>query len=525
MQVFKSYFKILNKHMGQMIMYLSIFIGIMVVLTATRTNKAEGDYEAIKPKFAVFDYDNSSESKALTEYLKKTCIKKNIKNDKKETMQDELFARNVNCILIIKEGFSLDVVTIPGTQAATTFESAINSFTKTYNTYIASGYSEADALAAVNTSLSQKASVSLLSGKSITSHSGIYYCFSYLGWVLLVMMIAGIAPVLQVFSKKEIKERISCSSYKFANYNRELLLGVILTGLVVCARNVNCVLIIKEGFKLDVVTIPGTQAATTFESAINSFTKTYNTYIASGYSEADALAAVNTSLSQKASVSLLSGKNVTSHSGIYYCFSYLGWVLLVMMIAGIAPVLQVFSKKEIKERISCSSYKFANYNRELLLGVILTGLVVCAVIFVSATIMFKGSTFSFSGFLFTLNMLCYMLVSLAFAFFISKITSNSEILNMFANTVSLGMAFLCGIFVPEEFLSDGIIKAAHFLPAYWYNQAVKNIDFHPVKELGFIFMCMGIQLLFAAAIIVVALRITKAPDGIKKHAVAAAAHK
>lgn len=156
---------------------------------------------------------------------------------------------------------------------------------------------------------------------------------------------------------------------------------------------------------------------------------------------------------------------------------------------------------------------------------ILTGLAVCAVIFVSATIMFKGSTFSFSGFLFTLNMLCYMLVSLAFAFFISKITSNSEILNMFANTVSLGMAFLCGIFVPEEFLNDGIIKAAHFLPAYWYNQAVKNIDFHPVKELGFIFMCMGIQLLFAAAIIVVTLRITKAPYGIKKHAVAAAAHK
>lgn len=75
--------------MGQMIMYLSIFIGIMVVLTATRTNKAEGDYEAAKPKFAVFDYDKSSESKALTEYLKKTCIQK-YQNDKKETMQDEL---------------------------------------------------------------------------------------------------------------------------------------------------------------------------------------------------------------------------------------------------------------------------------------------------------------------------------------------------------------------------------------------------------------------------------------------------
>lgn len=112
MQVFKSYFKILNRHMGQMIMYLSIFIGVMVVLTATRTNKAEDDYEATKPKFAVFDYDKSSESKALTAYLKKTCTQKNIKNDKKETMQDELFARNVNCVLIIKEGFKLSLIHI-----------------------------------------------------------------------------------------------------------------------------------------------------------------------------------------------------------------------------------------------------------------------------------------------------------------------------------------------------------------------------------------------------------------------------
>ena len=43
MQVFKSYFKILNRHMGQMIMYLSIFIGVMVVLTATRTNKTRSE--------------------------------------------------------------------------------------------------------------------------------------------------------------------------------------------------------------------------------------------------------------------------------------------------------------------------------------------------------------------------------------------------------------------------------------------------------------------------------------------------
>ena len=82
-------------------------------------------------------------------------------------------------------------------------------------------------------------------------------------------------------------------------------------------------------------------------------------------------------------------------------------------------------------------------------------------------------------------------------------------MNMIANTISLGMAFLCGIFVPEEFLGDNIIKISHFLPAYWYTQAVKNIDFHLQKSLPDIFMCMGIQLLFALAIAIIAIRISK----------------
>ena len=121
MQVFKSFFKILNKHKGQTLLYLCIFISIISVLSANNAFNDTSSYETTKPRFAVFDYDNSVESHALTGYLSKTCTKTDIKNDKKETMQDELFARNVDSILIIRQGFSLDVVTIPDTRAATTF--------------------------------------------------------------------------------------------------------------------------------------------------------------------------------------------------------------------------------------------------------------------------------------------------------------------------------------------------------------------------------------------------------------------
>ena len=91
MQVFKSFFKILNKHKGQTLLYLCIFISIISVLSANNAFNDTSSYETTKPRFAVFDYDNSVESHALTGYLSKTCTKTDIKNDKKETMQDELF--------------------------------------------------------------------------------------------------------------------------------------------------------------------------------------------------------------------------------------------------------------------------------------------------------------------------------------------------------------------------------------------------------------------------------------------------
>lgn len=47
---------------------------------------------------------------------------------------------------------------------------------------------------------------------------------------------------------------------------------------------------------------------------------------------------------------------------------------------------------------------------------------------------------------------------------------------MVSNVIALGMSFLSGVFVPIEFLGDGIIKIAHFLPAYWYIMGARLID-------------------------------------------------
>ncbi len=58
--------------------------------------------------------------------------------------------------------------------------------------------------------------------------------------------------------------------------------------------------------------------------------------------------------------------------------------------------------------------------------------------------------------------------ALGIVFLIGQVMKKAETVSMVSNVIALGMSFLSGVFVPIEFLGDGIIKAADFLPAYWY---------------------------------------------------------
>jgi ABC-2 type transport system permease protein len=77
---------------------------------------------------------------------------------------------------------------------------------------------------------------------------------------------------------------------------------------------------------------------------------------------------------------------------------------------------------------------------------------------------------------------------------------------MITNIVSLSMSFLCGVFVPQWLLGDGVLTVARFLPFYWsvyannmtYASSGVSFDMHELM------VCFGIQILYAAALALVA---------------------
>ena len=63
------------------------------------------------------------------------------------------------------------------------------------------------------------------------------------------------------------------------------------------------------------------------------------------------------------------------------------------------------------------------------------------------------------------------------------------------------------MFVPQEMLSGSVLAFARFLPAYWYVRANDMICGLGADafSLSTVMMCIGIQVLFAAAIFAVSL--------------------
>lgn len=285
-------------------------------------------------------------------------------------------------------------------------------------------------------------------------------------------------------------------------------------------RNIVCALRIPEGFEeqmesgrvediLEVVTIPGTQAASVFESQIDGYLSAVSTYADAGFSLTEAMEKAEKALDVNVDVSLPDDGDVSAHTSRYYYYNYLAWIMICIMILGVCPILLTFAKDEIKKRMECSAYHFSSFNKELLLGVLVTGIGICVLLVVLSVMCFGKDMMNISGLLNIVNLICYMLVALAIAFVISRLIHNIDLLNMAANIISLGMSFLCGIFVPREFLGEGVIKLAHFLPAYWYNQTVTALDRYTPEVLPDVVKYMGIEVLFAVVIVVVGLVIAR----------------
>ena len=272
---------------------------------------------------------------------------------------------------------------------------------------------------------------------------------------------------------------------------------------------------IKSGDVEDALTYiaPGTTASQfLLTEKLNDYLQDVVVYLNSGYSENEAISLTHDQMvklsNTQATVIDKSEENHRSYYSGMYTFN--GYTLMMLLCVCCACTLTFMKNRDVYNRISVSGMHFFTRNAASIAAVIFIGFAITTVAIIVISLM--GLEYENTKFIFyAIDTYTLMFVGLGMAYFICSITVNENLINMVANMFVLSMSFLCGVFVDTQYLSASIVKAAHFMPLYWYTTAIKFINDTPINNIWSrqFASYLLIEVLFAMVFFAAGLIITK----------------
>lgn len=290
------------------------------------------------------------------------------------------------------------------------------------------------------------------------------------------------------------------------------------------ARTVKYILIIPDDYEknlqaghyddlLEHYTIPDSTNALFIDMQIEQYLNTMSAYLTADMDIKDVFKECNDTMAKETEVTIYHDENaiVTDKDNLYYSFLYLPYIFVCIMLVAVGPILGIMNSKELKNRMNVSCMKNSVKNFQLGLATLVAGTGISIIFFAMSYFTSKESLFTKTGLLYMGNAYSLMFVAIAITYLLSQLTNNESILNMVANIFGLGSCFLCGIFVPIEYLSPKVTTFSKFLPPYWYAKCSNLIASYngEANQLQEIFQHYGILICFAVAIFAVALIISK----------------
>lgn len=186
--------------------------------------------------------------------------------------------------------------------------------------------------------------------------------------------------------------------------------------------------------------------------------------------------------------------------------------LTVGIIVCVTMLMSAFNRGEIRRRDLASPIKLSSFNSQTALACLMIALFAWAWIGFLSLAAFSGS---FEGVpliniaLIMLVVLVFVTVPLALGYLFAQLGLKENAANAAGNIIAMALSFLGGAWIDIKLLGSEVVSVAHFTPSYWYTDAITQIatlSTTPTQAvLGTVFGNLGIILLFAAAIFVVAL--------------------
>lgn len=280
-------------------------------------------------------------------------------------------------------------------------------------------------------------------------------------------------------------------------------------------RDVNYIIYIPKDYRKDVlegknpkvdIKSTGDYQASLAEMMLSRYLQIQNVYASKIDNEEELIEAINHNLSKKSNVEILSKLDTSKTENATFYFNFASYSIMAVVIFIICLVLSSFHEKTINKRTIISGMNYKKYNRQLLGSSFIYALIVWILFNVLGVILVGDIMFTSRGLIYMLNSLVFTFCSLTIALLIATLINNKNAVNGIVNVIALGSAFLCGAFVPAEWLPESVLKIAHALPAYWYinsNELLKTIEATNFENLKPLFTNILVILGFSVVFIMI----------------------
>ena len=279
-------------------------------------------------------------------------------------------------------------------------------------------------------------------------------------------------------------------------------------------RDVNYVVYIPKNYNKDFmdgknpeieIKSTGDYQSSFAEMLLSRYIKVANIYQKSINSEEELINKINETLSKKSEVKITSklDTNILSKATFYYNFA--NYSIMACLIYVVCLILASFKDIKIQKRTIISSTNYKNLNRKILLSNSLFSIILWMIYVVLSFILVGDIMFSIHGIFYLINSFVFTICATTIALFIGNIVLNKNAISGIVNVISLGSSFLCGAFVPMEWLPDGVIKIAHILPSYYYisnNEVLKTLELINLNTIKPILLNIIIVLSFSIMFII-----------------------
>ena len=278
-------------------------------------------------------------------------------------------------------------------------------------------------------------------------------------------------------------------------------------------RQVNYIIYIPENYRQNFlnglnpeieIKSTGDYQSSLAEIMLSRYIKVANVY--ADYPENEQISKINEILSKETEIDITSKLDTENLSRATLYYNFLNYSILAGLVYVICLILSSFREEKIRKRTIISSMNYKKYNRQLLLSNGILSITLWVFYVILSFVLIGNVMFTTHGLILIVNSFIFSICSLCIAFLIANIVSNKNAINGIVNVVALGSSFLCGAFVPTEWLPDSVLKVAHILPSYWYiqsNEALKTLEIINFNTLKPILINMGVLIGFAVAFIVI----------------------